>query len=118
MAELRHRQKRSWHHQHALCFAMKIIEEIIAAGLLRPHANHGLLANGHDLLEMQIAALEFRGDGVEIGNVNFERPSGRRMQLGGFEFAVLDGQRQRNGILGPCAARSERCRRTVVKARR
>jgi len=70
---------------------MKIIKETIAARLLRPHANHGFLADRHDLLEMQIVALEFRRDGVDIGDVNLERPSNRRMQLSGFELAILDG---------------------------
>lgn len=71
---------------------MKIIEEIVPAGLLRTHAEDGLLAGRHDFLEMQIAALEFRRNGIQIGNVNLDRASGRRMQFGGFEFTILDGQ--------------------------
>ena len=60
---------------------MKIVEEVIAARLLRPHADHRLLADRYDLLEMQIAALEFRNDRIEILYVNFDGPAWRRMQL-------------------------------------
>jgi hypothetical protein len=42
--------------------------------------------------------------------VNFERASGRRTELGGLEFAVLDGQRQRNGILRRRPAQNQRDR--------
>src|SRR5262249_18280683 len=79
LLQCHHHSSRSWHHQYALRFAMKIIKETVAAGLLRPHVNHGFLADRHDLLEMQIVALEFRRDGVEIGDVNLECPSNRRM---------------------------------------
>jgi hypothetical protein len=89
---------------------MKIVEEIVSPRLLRPHANDGLLPGRHDFLDIQIAALEFRRYRIKIGNVDFERASGRRTELGGFEFAVLDGQRQRNGILRRRPARNQRDR--------
>jgi hypothetical protein len=78
---------------------MKIIKEIIAAGLLRPHINDSIAAHGNDLLKMQIAAFEFRNDWIQILDVDGYRPAGRRMELGRIEFMVLDDERQRNRIV-------------------
>jgi len=77
---------------------MKIVEEIVAAGLLGSHVNHGLAAGGNDFLEMQIAAFKFRNDRIEVLDVDRYRLAGRRMELGWLEFTVFHNKRQRNRI--------------------
>ena len=50
--------RNSWHDQKTLRLMVEIVEEIVAARLLRPHMDDGLAARRHDLFEMQIAAFE------------------------------------------------------------
>ena len=86
---------------------MKIIKEIITAGLLGPHVNNRVISRRNDLLEMQVAAFEFRNDRIEIPDVNIDRLAGRRMKLRRFEFMVFHRQRQGDRIVCPNGVRKE-----------
>jgi len=73
---------------------MKIIKEVIAAGLLGPHMNHGVVTGRNDLLKMQSAAFKFRSARVEILDVDGYRPTKRSMKLGRLEFMPFHNKRQ------------------------
>src|ERR1700740_2140653 len=88
-------QRCSWHDQVALSLVMKIVVEIVAARLLRPHIDDTLVTDRNDFLEMQIASFEFGDDGIEIFDMYGDRLAGRRMQFGGIELMILDSDRQR-----------------------
>src|SRR5580704_5426335 len=92
----------SWHDQVTLRLVVKVIIEIVFAGLLRADVNDGLAAGRDDFFEVQIAALEFRDDVVEILDVEFDRLARRRMDFRWIEFVILDGDRQRYRIVRFC----------------
>ena len=91
---------------------MKIIKEVITAGLLWSHVNDAVISRRNDLLKMQIATFKFRNDRIEILDVNGDRPAGRGVKLGWFEFMVLHRERQGDRIVGAPDARIEQQRTT------
>ena len=101
----------------SLGVAVKIVVEIVAARLLRPHIDDGLGADRDDFLEMQFAAFEFGDDRIEILDMDGDAAARRRVQFGGIEFMILHGDRQRDRIVGARtdraeAQRSRRARKT------
>src|ERR1700733_7989541 len=103
----------SWHDQKALGLVMEVVVKIVAARLLRPHINDGFAADRDDLLEMQVAAFELGDDRIEILDVDRDGLTGRRMQFGGIELMILDGDRKRDCVIRARAgagAAGQQCR--------
>src|SRR5580692_6364646 len=92
--------RKLWDDQEALSLMVEIVVEIIAARLLRPHVNDALAAHRNDLLEMQIAAFEFRHDRVQVLHMDRDRLARRSVQFGGIEQMIFHGDRELHRVIG------------------
>src|SRR5882757_8381143 len=76
-----------------------LVEEFVAAGLLRAHVDGGVAAAGDHLLDLQGLAFEFHRLGVEILQLDHDRGIGGRGDLDRLEFLVLVAQLDFGGAL-------------------
>src|SRR5690348_15504529 len=68
------------------------VEELVAPRFLRAHLDDGILARGHDLLDVQVVAFQLHRVPVEIPELDHDRGVGRRVELSRIELLVLVAQ--------------------------
>src|ERR1700686_1705396 len=76
------------HDKTAPGLRMKIVEEIVAAGLQRAQVDDAPAARGDHLLDPQADALELDRRRIEIADAEHDRPVGRGVNLRRFEAMI------------------------------
>src|SRR5215813_6116206 len=90
------------HHKNTGGFRIKIVEEIVAAGLQWPQSDNALAISRHHFFHAQADALEFHRRRIHVFHAQLDRHFGRSMDLRRLKMMILHADAYARRLLRAC----------------